>query len=258
MRRYRPVVTHVVFWFLFLSVAILYRTLVHHHGTFSLAGYGAELQRPYTYLLYGRVMVTFYLSLWVFTRFPYPRHLVVLFGQVLLLGVCDAVLSYVLEQRLVGPLTGRWFADPSTPALVFITDDIVSSWLYVLVAFLVKHVRDYYQTEQLRHEKNALELAYLKSQLNPHFLFNTLNNLYGLALTEPERTRCRAQAIGVDALHALRIERKPRGPGAGNCLPAQLHRAGGVAPRRRISRRFYGSGTSQRAAHRAAAAHCLR
>jgi two-component system LytT family sensor kinase len=188
MRRYRPVLTHAVFWLLFLSVAILYRTLVRHHGAFSLAGYGAEFQRLYTYVLYGRVMVTFYLSLWVFTRFPYPRHLVVIFGQVFLLGVFDSVLSYVLEQRLIGPLTDRWFAEPSTPALVFITDNIVSSWLYVMVAFLVKHVRDHYQTEQLRHEKNALELAYLKSQLNPHFLFNTLNNLYGLALTEPERT----------------------------------------------------------------------
>ncbi len=32
------------------------------------------------------------------------------------------------------------------------------------------------------------ELALLKSQINPHFLLNTLNNLYGIALTEPEKT----------------------------------------------------------------------
>ena len=32
------------------------------------------------------------------------------------------------------------------------------------------------------------EIALLKSQINPHFLLNTLNNLYALSLTDPEQT----------------------------------------------------------------------
>ena len=32
------------------------------------------------------------------------------------------------------------------------------------------------------------EIALLKSQINPHFLLNTLNNLYALSLTDPEHT----------------------------------------------------------------------
>ncbi len=50
---------------------------------------------------------------------------------------------------------------------------------------ILRHIYNYVKLKQaeqlLRIEKQAAELNYLRSQTNPHFLFNTLNNIYSLA-----------------------------------------------------------------------------
>ena len=50
---------------------------------------------------------------------------------------------------------------------------------------IIRHIYNYVKLknaeQQLRIEKQAAELGYLRSQTNPHFLFNTLNNIYSLA-----------------------------------------------------------------------------
>lgn len=52
---------------------------------------------------------------------------------------------------------------------------------FTVVRHVYNHVRLRRTAQQLRIEKQAAELNYLKSQTNPHFLFNTLNNIYSLS-----------------------------------------------------------------------------
>ena len=60
---------------------------------------------------------------------------------------------------------------------------VIFSLLYFIVLFiaifrwLFKQIKSIIR---LKNEKAKTELLHLKSQVNPHFFFNTLNNLYGL------------------------------------------------------------------------------
>lgn len=65
---------------------------------------------------------------------------------------------------------------------------ISSTFIFISIMFFVRYKDEKQQTMRLLKEKTELELQSLKSQLNPHFLFNTLNNIYSLSLSNSEKT----------------------------------------------------------------------
>ena len=72
------------------------------------------------------------------------------------------------------------------PPIRFILDEHFFLYLVVLFLALLLKIRD--RWIRAEEEKLHAELAYLKSQINPHFLFNTLNSIYSMALGRSEQT----------------------------------------------------------------------
>lgn len=90
------------------------------------------------------------------------------------------------------PLGDRKFMPPPSRQQRF---DIMSTilflmvWLFSSAIYVFQQWRSSEQRAfQAEADKAIAELSFLKAQVNPHFLFNTLNNIYSLAVTKSEHT----------------------------------------------------------------------
>lgn len=171
------ILIHVIFWTLF-SVYVYWESAVENGPPFrnnSLIG-----------LILTGVLV-FYCHFFILTKYLNKKKYKVYF-----LGLIGILL--------VGPL----------PFLLFLQQEKLSSWLHFLVyygavmgtvvlVFIILSalarvtqnlIINTLKKEQLEKQAVQAELYYLKSQINPHFLFNTLNNIHTLvykqAATAPE------------------------------------------------------------------------
>jgi LytS/YehU family sensor histidine kinase len=74
----------------------------------------------------------------------------------------------------------------------FVIQVIAINLFIVIFVGLIRFAVDWFEFEAkqkaVENERLIAELNFLKAQINPHFLFNTLNNLYSLAYTKSENT----------------------------------------------------------------------
>lgn len=169
---------------LFLRIALIYLLIalfvdfVSNHETFwsrhlVLDIWQAIFMIPVAYNFYENLVPKF-------SRRRILYSLAVLFGQLMLFSFVY-YLWYQLGQSM------HLFAQAKEPGSIGhqIGERLGDSIGAILFFGILRHIYDYRQlkimAQQLRIEKQAAELNYLKSQTNPHFLFNTLNNIYSLA-----------------------------------------------------------------------------
>lgn len=196
---------HAAGWVLFFSIIALFVTNGNPDGST-----GSISLFSYPALLFIVIFpAVFYTNRFVFIPFLFAQKkyllylvvFVVLFLLVFWLRPFDGVMSSVRETP-GGPPPGLMEPDiynerPQMPEPMQREShfDIMSIILFLLVWLLSSAMfvfRQWRLTEQralqAEAEKANAELSFLKAQVNPHFLFNTLNNIYSLAVSKSEHT----------------------------------------------------------------------
>ena len=179
MKLWMETILHLIFWvlcFWILYSALAFESLevlVENGIERSIYTRNPAAVPTLAIVLAARALLFYGLSFGVLSRFPEHRQWRPLLAQLALL----VAASYLVEWGLLRALN----KPPAVPPGI----DILLYLFFTLAAFAYRLAKDWWRNERLRarlaEEKLTAELNYLKAQLNPHFLFNTLNNLYALA-----------------------------------------------------------------------------
>ncbi len=75
---------------------------------------------------------------------------------------------------------------------LYFLNTLFSSLIFIFLSTVLKFTMDWFLNERvqrdLENQRLTAELSFLKSQINPHFLFNSLNTIYSLAYQQSETT----------------------------------------------------------------------
>ena len=197
-RRFLELSIHIVSWLLIFGFPLVF---MDRGSGFNLAQFLRHSCVPLCYF------VIFYVNyLWLVPRYMFTDEMrkYILSNAVLIL--CLSVLLHVFLESISTPPPPE-FARHIPPRWIFYARDM---GMMIFVAGLGAAIRTSLRWRQAEErlieaerQKTEAELKNLKNQLNPHFLLNTLNNIYALIAFNSDKAQEAVQELSKLLRHVL-------------------------------------------------------
>jgi two-component system, LytTR family, sensor kinase len=178
---HRRILRHILFWtLLYAAVLVLQAMAPDSNST------GWFVQTTGSFAV---VITILYINTWLCSKFFFNRR-GLYFTCISLLYICYLLLVYLSSKDHVqiNPMTGRASSDFAIGfffTLYFLVL-VLLSFLYWAMKIANKKNKELLATQQqlreFENDKNEAEKKALHSQINPHFLYNTLNYFYSRSL----------------------------------------------------------------------------
>lgn len=188
---YRRVAEHIAFWLMALVLLTIY------FGG-NKPSYLWALQDNLLYLPV-HIIYFYVLAYWAMPRYLYTKRYISFSVILLFCILSSALVTRVLDILIIDPRAYKAYLkeDPDFVweklqgtfteqllGLQYYNNAVKGSNLVIWVALTIKFFKMWYERKQAALES---ELNFLKGQIHPHFLFNTLNNLYALTLAKSDQ-----------------------------------------------------------------------
>ena len=177
---------HIVGWGILICSPLFF---TGRSGVSSVEDYVRSIIVPLSF------MSIFYINyIWLIKRFLFRRETrwFLLCNMLLILammGLVHLCMTYAIPDEMMKHPHPR----PLRDEIGFHAINVAIYSLVTGLSVAIRMTNGWYQVEanqrELERERAEAELSNLKSQLNPHFLFNTLNNLYSLIAFSPEKAQ---------------------------------------------------------------------
>ncbi|MBB6107623.1 GHKL domain-containing protein [Mucilaginibacter lappiensis] len=189
---WRRVYLHTIFILIIITCQPVFKLLYYQKYNFQWS----ESYGPVSLIFYALTLACIYFTAFVVLRNrpQLKQSTALLIKTAGLIGMFFLYVPFrwVIEQKLEFLILGISNYPQNVSYSFFFHDNLVFAFLILIAGAYVKFMDDWYIHDRIKStlEKQnlRLELDFLKSQVNPHFLFNTLNNIQSF-IVQDEKMR---------------------------------------------------------------------
>ncbi len=180
------VLKHILFWFAFIMLYVITKLLFAPKSSLVFP----MPERFFRFLIaelmfFPWKIIPFYILIYYLRPKYFRKGEYLKFGIYSLITITICLFGHRTLVPYVNHITTGEMSDFNVYSirrlLYTLTDILPAIGLAASVKLLLGNIESQRKEQALVKEKLESELNFLKAQTNPHFLFNTLNNLYGLA-----------------------------------------------------------------------------